>query len=181
MSKIKVISTIIAISLLLSSCRDETIIPRNTMSDIYYDIYLTEELIVSDVNNKALRDTTNIYETIFNKYGYTQEDYQKSVSYYMQRPDKFEKVFLRTKKKLEIKKVELERKFIAENKISRHWGFVDSLELFTSDTIQRNEYYRILRILFFEKDSLIPNSPCSRLSIHGQTSGQILDFPARHN
>ena len=141
------------------SCKNNATIPRNTMSDIYYDIYIADQMLERKYDFKNINDTTNLYVTIIEKYGYTQEDYQKSLDFYMVRPDTFEKVFERTKKKLEKRKVELEKQLAAEEKVIPHWGFLDSLEMFTSDTVQRNNLYYSLRILLFEPDTCVPNSP----------------------
>ena len=106
--------------LCLSSCRDrKDIIPKGTMSKIYYDIYMTDEAVDANYGlrrieavdaNYGLRrmaDTMRIYEPIFNKYGYTTEDYNRSVNFYLERPDKFEDVFEDTKTMLEKRKAEL--------------------------------------------------------------------------
>ena len=146
--------------LCLSSCRDrKDIIPKGTMSKIYYDIYMTDEAVDANYGLRRMADTMRIYEPIFNKYGYTTEDYNRSVNFYLERPDKFEDVFEDTKTMLEKRKAELNAILEAEGKRPRLWSLVDSLELYTSEGVHAGMAYKCMRILFFKPDSTIPGSP----------------------
>lgn len=146
--------------LCLSSCRDrKDIIPKGTMSKIYYDIYMTDEAVDANYGLRRMADTMRIYEPIFNKYGYTTEDYNRSVNFYLGRPDKFEDVFEDTKTMLEKRKAELNAILEAEGKRPRLWSLVDSLELYTSEGVHAGMAYKCMRILFFKPDSTIPGSP----------------------
>ena len=138
--------------LCLSSCRDrKDIIPKGTMSKIYYDIYMTDEAVDANYGLRRMADTMRIYEPIFNKYGYTTEDYNRSVNFYLERPDKFEDVFEDTKTMLEKRKAELNAILEAEGK--------RPLELYTSEGVHAGMAYKCMRILFFKPDSTIPESP----------------------
>lgn len=149
-----------AVLLCLSSCRDrKDIIPKGTMSKIYYDIYMTDEAVDANYGLRRMADTMRIYEPIFNKYGYTTEDYNRSVNFYLGRPDKFEDVFEDTKTMLEKRKAELNAILEAEGKRPRLWSLVDSLELYTSEGVHASMAYKCMRILFFKPDSTIPESP----------------------
>lgn len=146
--------------LCLSSCRDrKDIIPKGIMSKIYYDIYMTDEAVDANYGLRRMADTMRIYEPIFNKYGYTTDDYNRSVNFYLERPDKFEDVFEDTKTMLEKRKAELNAILEAEGKRPRLWSLVDSLELYTSEGVHAGMAYKCMRILFFKPDSTIPGSP----------------------
>ena len=129
------------------------------MSKIYYDIYMTDEAVDVNYGLRKMADTMRIYEPIFNKYGYTTEDYNRSVSFYLERPDKFESVFEDTKTMLEKRKAQLNAILEAEGKRPRLWSLVDSLELYTSEGVHAGMAYKCMRILFFKPDSTIPGSP----------------------
>lgn len=129
------------------------------MSKIYYDIYMTDEAVDANYGLRRMADTMRIYEPIFNKYGYTTEDYNRSVNFYLGRPDKFEDVFEDTKTMLEKRKAELNAILEAEGKRPRLWSLVDSLELYTSEGVHASMAYKCMRILFFKPDSTIPESP----------------------
>ena len=54
---------------------------------------LVDQWIGLEWSNTRVADTSVVYEQIFEKYGYTSNDYRKSVSYYMEDPDRFAKIF----------------------------------------------------------------------------------------
>ena len=55
----------------MSGCRKTTIIPDDTLADIFHDAFVVNAYI----GEERLRlDTLKIYEPIFERYGYTAED-----------------------------------------------------------------------------------------------------------
>jgi hypothetical protein len=89
-------STII---LILSSCEPRVrVIPRDKLAEIYADMYASDQWVASNPGERDLAETSWIYEPIFKKYGYTLEDYQKSVRYYLQDPEKYAKILTNTSK-----------------------------------------------------------------------------------
>lgn len=163
--------------LCLSSCREkESIIPKDIMSQIYYDIYMTDEAVDINYRLRRMADTMRVYEPIFNRYGYTTEDYNRSVNFYMERPDKFEDVFEETKTMLEKRKAELNSILEAEGKRPRLWSLVDSLELYTSEGIHAGMVYKYMRVLFFKPDSTIPESPVIDSAFIERPVNQFLIF-----
>ena len=169
---------IFTISLLcLPSCKDkEGLIPEDTMAQIYYDIYMTDEAVDVNYRLRRMADTMRVYEPIFNRYGYTTEDYNRSVNFYMERPDKFEDVFEETKTMLEKRKAELNSILEAEGKRPRLWSLVDSLELYTSEGIHAGMVYKYMRVLFFKPDSTIPESPVIDSAFIERPVNQFLIF-----
>ena len=163
--------------LCLSSCREkESIIPKDIMSQIYYDIYMTDEAVDVNYGLRRMADTMRVYEPIFNRYGYTTEDYNRSVNFYMERPDKFEDVFEDTKTMLEKRKAELNSILEAEGKRPRLWSLVDSLELYTSEGIHAGMVYKYMRVLFFKPDSTVPESPVIDSAFIERPVNQFLIF-----
>lgn len=163
--------------LCLSSCREkESIIPKDIMSQIYYDIYMTDEAVDVNYRLRRMADTMRVYEPIFNRYGYTTEDYNRSVNFYMERPDKFEDVFEDTKTMLEKRKAELNAILEAEGKRPRLWSLVDSLELYTSEGIHAGMVYKYMRVLFFKPDSTVPESPVIDSAFIERPVNQFLIF-----
>ncbi len=156
--------TIAAMSLIvtvltLSCFRRAGIIPKDDMSSIYYDIYITDNLIESRGKFRRMADTARVYEPIFNRYGYTTDDYLKSVDYYMEHPDRYLKILEETKRRLEVYKVRLEHRLEAETKSRKEWSLPDSLEIYTADSVSTSNYYRYLRMLLFKADSTVYLSP----------------------
>lgn len=141
------------------SCKDKDLIPKDTMADIYYDIYMTDATISGNWNMKKMADTLKVYEPIFNKYGYTYEDFQKSTDKYLLRPDKFKKIFEATQAKLEKRKIYLETILEADGKRFTEWSLADSLDLFTMEGVHSSNIYRVLKIFFFQPDTTVSVSP----------------------
>ena len=146
------------------------------MSCIYYDIYMTDEVVKSSYKYRRMADTMRVYEPIFNKYGYTTDDYNRSVSFYLKRPDKFQEVFENTKMMLEKRKAELQKILEAEGMRPRLWPLVDSLELYTADGIHAGMPYKIMRIMFFKPDSTLPMSPAPDSAFMERPADRYLIF-----
>lgn len=63
------------------------------MVKIYEDMFMADQWLKDFPDNNEKADTTLFYERIFKKYGYSFKDYDASINYYIDRPDKFTKVF----------------------------------------------------------------------------------------
>ena len=100
----------------LASCGQTGVIPKDEFSEIYAEMLLTDQWMLSKPGLRSAGDTLLVYEPILNKYGYTSEDYRKSMSKYMEDPDEYEKIlsetvaiFDRRLAELEVRKVELQK------------------------------------------------------------------------
>lgn len=91
---------VIAVAVIVSavSCdRDETVvIPRGKLAQIYAEILVTDQWIMGKPGVRRMADTTLVYEPIFEAYGYTTDDYLKSVDVYMDDPERFSKILRET-------------------------------------------------------------------------------------
>lgn len=86
----------------LSSCTDRVrIIPKNKMAQIYAEMFIADQWVYIHPASRTHADTTLLYEPIFQKYGYTFEDYNASVSHYIVDPDTYVKILDKTVKILE--------------------------------------------------------------------------------
>lgn len=82
--------------LLLTSCKEEgKVIPRGTLAEIYAEMLVVDQWIVSEPSLRREADTSLVYAPILEKYGYTPEDYRVSVSHYMKDPERYSRI-LRT-------------------------------------------------------------------------------------
>ncbi len=101
------------------SCnKDEAeVIPRAQMAEIYAEMLIIDQWISSTPGARTVADTSLVYEPILKKYGYTSEDYRKSIDSYMDDPERFAKILERTGRILDAKLVELrEKKAIEDSK-----------------------------------------------------------------
>ena len=93
----------------LCSCSDRgKVIPPETLSQIYARMYVVDQWVQKNPSARRQIDTTLVYDQVFGQFGYTYEDYDRTVRRYIERPDRFEKVFKRTKAILDKRRAELE-------------------------------------------------------------------------
>ena len=82
---------------LSASCMSRgRVIPRAAMSEIYAEMFMADQWINSDYKLRRMADTTLIYGGIFEKYGYTVNDYRRSMEYYMDDPDRYARILKQT-------------------------------------------------------------------------------------
>lgn len=82
---------------LSASCKknEAEVIPRSKLARIYAEMLVTDQWITSTPGVRLIADTSLVYEPILERYGYTSEDYVKSVDEYMNDPERFARI-LRT-------------------------------------------------------------------------------------
>lgn len=80
------------VALLLVSCRGPRRIPRSQMKDIFYEMFLQDQIVRSQMDLRHKSDTMLVYEAIFEQHGYTTDDYLYSVRYYIQEPERMAKI-----------------------------------------------------------------------------------------
>ena len=85
----------------LSACnRKDKIIPRDTMVDIYADLFIADQWIKEQGAAFMAADTVRFYEPIFRKYGYTTLDFRNSANYYLQDSRRFARILQRASSQL---------------------------------------------------------------------------------
>lgn len=82
------------LALAVVSCsRKGRVIPKDTLSQIYADMFLVDQWISKDRDRMKVADTSLVYEPILARYGYNAEDYRVTVAAYLSEPDKYADVF----------------------------------------------------------------------------------------
>ena len=122
---------IVLVLLVAVACRGPRVIPKDTLTDIYTDMFLADQMVRDADIPRAQMDTMLLYEAVFEKYGYDTEDYLYSLRYYLKDPERFGKVFENVAKRLEgeveaLKKIVELRNRIA-SKREADYPLVDSL------------------------------------------------------
>ena len=100
---------IVLVLVAVAACQNPRIIPKDTLTDIYEDMFLADQLVRERNLPQPQMDTLLVYEAVFNKYGYNTDDYLNSVRYYLKDPERFAKVFDEVDRRLEAKVKELDR------------------------------------------------------------------------
>ena len=76
------------------------LIPAEKLSRIYYDMFLADQWIKDNPDERKVADTTLVFDPIFRRYGYSFEDYDYTLQYYLDRPDDFDEILQRTEERL---------------------------------------------------------------------------------
>lgn len=92
---------IVLVLLAVVACQRTRVIPKDTLVDIYTDMFLADQMVREENIPRARMDTLLLYEAVFQKYGYNTDDYLNSVRFYLKDPERFAKVFENVAKRLE--------------------------------------------------------------------------------
>ena len=123
---------------LLPSCRRVKIMSMRDMSDIYAEMFLADQWLNDNPGLKRTADTTKFYESIFRKFGYSFEDYDASVNYYLDKPEKYRKIVERAQSRLRSTQKSLEsfeKAVERQNQILAGLGALH-LPVFSADSVK---------------------------------------------
>lgn len=120
-----IVAFVFSFAAVISCGRGEKVIPKDDLSEIYAEMFLMDQWIFSHPEARRSADTSFVYEPIFEKYGYTSDDFRTSMDYYLKDPDKFARILKETSLILEDRLKELRQEKdmltsldrIAENKL----------------------------------------------------------------
>lgn len=74
----------ICLAVSLASCTPRGIIPKKKLAAIHADMFMFDQYAASDNAMKRFTDTCAVYKPLLRSYGYTAEDYYRSVDYYLE-------------------------------------------------------------------------------------------------
>jgi len=80
----------------LASCKGPRLIPEKEMSEIYAQIYLSDQWIMRNTQYRKQADTSLFYDAVLEKFGYTFQDYDYSVAKYIESPKQYMRIFDQT-------------------------------------------------------------------------------------
>ena len=137
-------------------------IPRAKLSRIYADMLMTDQWVMSAKGVRLIADTSLVYEPILEKYGYTTEDYVKTVDVYMNDPERFAKVLRTTVDILDERLVQLRKeKHAQEVKAAKEREWKKMADLLKSD-FDPAEYFPYLNgepyVHYYDSVSFEPDS-----------------------
>ena len=122
---------IVFVLLLAAACQGPRVIPKDTLADIYTDMFIADQKVRDLGIPRGQMDTMLVYEAVFEKYGYDTDDYLHTVRYYLKDPERFAKVLETVTKRLEgevnaLDKVIKQRELLA-SKMDAEYPLVDSV------------------------------------------------------
>lgn len=98
--KLRPIHILIAAMVLLLSAvgcgRRGRVIPADTFAQMYAEVFIADQWLSDHVRFRKTADTSNFYEPLFEEFGYTFKDYNRSVEYYIDKPEKYARVLEKT-------------------------------------------------------------------------------------
>lgn len=95
-----VLPLMVLVSAVVSCGRGGRVIPVRKMERIYREMLLADQWLAENPDKRGIADTTWFYEPIFEKYGFTLSDYQKSVDRYLNDPKRYAEMMGRVEKGL---------------------------------------------------------------------------------
>lgn len=95
-----VLPLMVLVSAVVSCGRGGRVIPVRKMERIYREMLLADQWLAENPDKRGIADTTWFYEPIFEKYGFTLSDYQKSVDRYLNDPKRYAEMLGRVEKGL---------------------------------------------------------------------------------
>ena len=113
---------IVLVLVAVAACQRSRIIPKDTLVDIYTDMFIADQMVREENIPHAKMDTLLVYEAVFEKYGYDTDDYLNSVRYYLKDPERFAKVFDNVAKRLEGEVDALEKIIDHQNWVASRMG-----------------------------------------------------------
>lgn len=114
----------------LFSCSRDGVIPEDDFAEIYAEMLLVDQWVISTPRVRTMADTSLVYEPILNRYGYTSEDYRRSMKAYLEEPEEYAKIFEQTKKILEDRLAQLH---VRREELERQKEYEKYLEQFKVD------------------------------------------------
>lgn len=121
-------SAVVAVIVFSSAAcgRKGKVIPRGKMAEIYAMMFVVDERISSDANTRRMADTLLVYEPVFEKFGYTADDYRRSMAYYIKDPDRYARILKESVVILEDRLQELKAERVRLESISQSKAITES-------------------------------------------------------
>ena len=95
------IVVLLAVLAMICGCgRRSRVIPADKLVRIYHDMFLADQWLRDNQSARKVADTTLFFDPIFRRHGYTFEDYDRSVQYYLDHPEQYSKILDRAAERL---------------------------------------------------------------------------------
>ena len=160
---------IVLVLAVAAACRGPRVIPKDTLTDIYVDMFLADQMVREEGYQRTQMDTMLVYEAVFEKYGYDTDDYLYSLQHYLRDPERFTKVFEAVAKRLEGEVAALdkliERQNLEAQKMRKKYPQIDSLLApFSQESFYRGQarmerdsalYAALYRLVAIQEDTLM--------------------------
>lgn len=159
-----IVLVLAAAALLASGCGKPKVIPADKLADIYVEMFLADQWLRDNPEERSLADTTLFFDPIFRRHGYSFEDYDRSMQYYTSEPDEFSEVMTQVVDELR----KIGQRLDAANKLRE-----ETLADYETEDFEDDSLWLSGRFLW-------PEAPADTLSADGQNSASVEEQqPAR--
>ena len=94
----------------LAGCgRKGRVIPGKKLMKLYMEMYLADQWLRDNPDARKAADTTLFFDPIFRRHGYTFEDFDRSVHFYLDRPEKYGKLLNKAADRIRKESAELQK------------------------------------------------------------------------
>ncbi|MBQ7773380.1 MAG: DUF4296 domain-containing protein [Bacteroidales bacterium] len=148
-----------AVLLLLPGCDEGAPIDKKTMSDIVADMYLADQYVERTPSLMVQVDSMRLYAAIMDKYGFTVEDYNSSMRYYLQEGHSYGDILRSAYSRLEKREKELdaitqsEEAALRKTRLERWWA-IDSLNTVDPSELLHDRLLRSVKWLVMPQKRL---------------------------
>lgn len=142
-----ILPVLLALSCLLAGCAHHgRVIPEEKMARIYRDMFLSDQWVRDVPGARVKADTTLFFDPIFKRYGYSFEDYDRSIHYYLDHPEKYSKILNNASERLRreserLSLLQADRRAVEQERDRLHelyatdWNFRDESQCWEQDRI----------------------------------------------
>lgn len=146
------------------SCSKENVISKNSMAEIVEEMYLADQYIKLNPDLMAQADSMAVYSPIIAKHGYTVEEYENSLRYYLQRTREYQQILEMAKASIEAQVEvidEIQRKELAKGRRDFvKWWALDSVKAVKHSEFLYDKLLRGVRWLVLSDEIREPWKMC---------------------
>ena len=135
------------VMVLVSCTGHNSVIPKKEMTRIIGEMFLADQYIEQRPELRAQTDTLILYEGVLERNGYTFEEYQNSVEYYLQQGDALKKIYINARKQIIKRRDELSKLVHKERKQYIRWWIADTISRKDVNALWKEPYLRNIKWL----------------------------------
>ena len=137
--RLRAVHILLLLTVLAGCGRPARVIPEKKLIKIYYEMFLGDQWVRDHSDARTAVDTLLFFDPIFSRYGYSFKDYDKTVNYYLDRPEKYSKLINKAADRLRKEGADLKKIADAEDAYQREIEHLLGLyrkQDFTTDSLR---------------------------------------------
>ena len=142
---------------LVTGCSSGGVISESDMATIVKEMFLADQFVERNPDMRGQMDSLALYPAIIEKNGHTVEEFNASVSHYLQKDDSYAKILKRAQASMEEHVAKLDFEIRKRDKIRRgptKWWALDSVRNMASEELLYNTLMRGVRWIVIPGEKL---------------------------